>query len=183
MVCLAPRAPGESVRPRRPAGASVRPLNFTVRRPLRMPRHLIWRFSLGLCLLVQGCALPGSSGPSGANGTKRSQELLAVLKQCLAEVPSRSGEQEFVSPCVKRDVTILNGVTIAHLKSSLGAAGISSDDYVFVPKDKDALPPPFECRWAFYRLPSNVVLGGGPELQCVSSDRRTCEQVRWVRTE
>jgi hypothetical protein len=32
VVCLAPRAPGDSVRPRRPAGASGRPLNFTVRR-------------------------------------------------------------------------------------------------------------------------------------------------------
>ena len=32
MVCLAPRAPENIVRPRRPAGASVRPLNFTVRR-------------------------------------------------------------------------------------------------------------------------------------------------------
>jgi hypothetical protein len=29
----APRAPGDSVRPRRLSGASVRPLNFTVRRP------------------------------------------------------------------------------------------------------------------------------------------------------
>jgi len=31
VVCLAPRALEDSVRPRRPAGASVRPLNFTVR--------------------------------------------------------------------------------------------------------------------------------------------------------
>ena len=31
MVCLAPRAPGDSVRPRRLAGACARPLNFTVR--------------------------------------------------------------------------------------------------------------------------------------------------------
>jgi len=31
VICLAPRAPGDSVRPRRPAGASARPLNFTVR--------------------------------------------------------------------------------------------------------------------------------------------------------
>jgi len=31
VICLAPRAPGDSVRPRRLAGASVRPLNFTVR--------------------------------------------------------------------------------------------------------------------------------------------------------
>ncbi len=31
MVCLAPRAPGDSVRPRRLPGVVVRPLNFTVR--------------------------------------------------------------------------------------------------------------------------------------------------------
>ena len=31
MICLAPRAPGDSVRPRRPGGVVVRPLNFTVR--------------------------------------------------------------------------------------------------------------------------------------------------------
>ena len=31
MICLAPRAPGDSVRPRRLAGAPTRPLNFTVR--------------------------------------------------------------------------------------------------------------------------------------------------------
>ena len=28
MICLAPRAPGDSVRPRRLSGASARPLNF-----------------------------------------------------------------------------------------------------------------------------------------------------------
>ena len=33
MVCLAPRAPGDSVRPRRLSGVVVRPLNFTVRGP------------------------------------------------------------------------------------------------------------------------------------------------------
>ena len=31
MACLAPRAPGDSVRPRRLAGVVARPLNFTVR--------------------------------------------------------------------------------------------------------------------------------------------------------
>ena len=31
MVCLGPRAPGDSVRPRRLSGVVVRPLNFTVR--------------------------------------------------------------------------------------------------------------------------------------------------------
>jgi len=32
VICLAPRAPGDSVRPRRSSGVVVRPLNFTVRR-------------------------------------------------------------------------------------------------------------------------------------------------------
>ena len=31
MICLAPRAREDSVRPRRPAGVVTRPLNFTVR--------------------------------------------------------------------------------------------------------------------------------------------------------
>ena len=34
MVCLAPRAPGDSVRLRRLAGVVARPLNFTVSRHL-----------------------------------------------------------------------------------------------------------------------------------------------------
>jgi hypothetical protein len=32
VICLAPRAPGDSVRPRRLGGVGARPLNFTVRR-------------------------------------------------------------------------------------------------------------------------------------------------------
>jgi hypothetical protein len=35
VICLAPRAPGDSVRPRRLWGVIVRPLNFPVRRTLR----------------------------------------------------------------------------------------------------------------------------------------------------
>ena len=41
MVCLAPRAPGDSVRPRRPAGVVVRPLNFTVRGPFVTPHQIV----------------------------------------------------------------------------------------------------------------------------------------------
>ena len=39
MVWLAPRAPGDSVRPRRLADVVVRPLNFTVRRSLRSSKR------------------------------------------------------------------------------------------------------------------------------------------------
>jgi hypothetical protein len=36
VVCLAPRAPGNSVRPRRFSGVVVRPLSFTVSRQLSL---------------------------------------------------------------------------------------------------------------------------------------------------
>jgi len=39
VVCLAPRAPGDSVRPRRLPGVVVRPLNFTVSRVLKNATH------------------------------------------------------------------------------------------------------------------------------------------------
>ena len=38
---MAPRAPGDSVRPRRPAGVVVRPLNFTVRGPFVTPHQIV----------------------------------------------------------------------------------------------------------------------------------------------
>jgi len=47
VVCLAPRAPGDSVRPRRLSGVVVRPLNFTVRR--RMRNHIL---NAGSCVVV-----------------------------------------------------------------------------------------------------------------------------------
>jgi hypothetical protein len=57
MVCLAPRAPEDSVRPRRLSGVVVRPLNFTVR--LRMPRTATTLATL--VLLVSSQALKCSS--------------------------------------------------------------------------------------------------------------------------
>jgi hypothetical protein len=156
----------------------VRPLNFTVRRPLMMPCRLVWPLGLYLAFALQGCATPRVRD----DVTAARQDLLLKLKRCLADVPARSPEG-FWSPCARLNVSTLNGVTIAQLEANLGPHGVSSYDYVSVPKDPSAPPPPYECRWAFYRLPPNVALGGGPELQCVSSDTRTCEQVRWVLTE
>jgi len=41
VVCLAPRAPGDSVDPRRLSGVGARPLNFTVRGPLVTPHQIV----------------------------------------------------------------------------------------------------------------------------------------------
>ena len=70
MVCLAPRAPGDSLRPRRLAGVVVRPLNFTVRRA----RNLFSKYAkvfVIVCLALAVIApwfLPrrGRSGDSGS---------------------------------------------------------------------------------------------------------------------
>ena len=57
MVCLAPRAPEDSVRPRRCSGGIVRPLKLIVRPHLSMREYLksMW-VRVGLVLLVIGAA-------------------------------------------------------------------------------------------------------------------------------
>jgi len=134
--------------------------------------------SLGLAVILLGCSTPRSSSPVDTS-TLRSQELLAKLKACLADVHTTS-DKAFASPCVHLDVTSLNGITIAQLSGTLGRSDISSDDYVNGPTTSDTHTP-YEWRWAFYRL-DDVLEGGGPELQCESDDRLTCTQVRWVLT-
>ena len=77
MICLAPRAPGDSVRPRRLSGVVVRPLNFTVRglemnhRAAALPPsevkwglRLAWA-SLLVNVLTTMCATISSTWPAG----------------------------------------------------------------------------------------------------------------------
>ena len=56
MVCLAPRAPKEIVRPRRQTGVGARPLNFTVR-------------GRSLTRTLAGFALPASRSHGVASDT------------------------------------------------------------------------------------------------------------------
>jgi hypothetical protein len=51
VVCLAPRALDEIVRPRRLAGVVSRPLNFTVRRMNTASTHRVIELLIGLALL------------------------------------------------------------------------------------------------------------------------------------
>jgi len=152
------------------------------RRPQAMLHRLICRFGFYFALLLQGCSMPGTSAPtSNSYGSTSSRDLLSQLASCLAEVRATSN-QSFTSSCAALHVSRLRGITLAQLKTSLGAPGISSDDYIHVPADPKAPREPYECRWAFYNLPEGYI-GGGPELQCVSPDRATCKKVRWVETQ
>jgi hypothetical protein len=86
------------MRPRRSSGASGRPLNFTVRRPLMTPRR--WVCPLGLCFVfaLQGCGMPRSHGPADVNGAATRENVLLKLKQCLADARTTGGDA-FVSSC------------------------------------------------------------------------------------
>jgi hypothetical protein len=55
VVCLAPRAPGDSVRPRRLAALLVRPLNFTVRTPMRSVLPLVYLGAPALAVIGVSC--------------------------------------------------------------------------------------------------------------------------------
>ena len=64
MVCLAPRARGDSVRPRRPAGV-VAPLSFTVRPHMRKWRYTValpFLISLSGCIEITTYVSPSASG-------------------------------------------------------------------------------------------------------------------------
>lgn len=145
--------------------------------PHRLLRYLVLYF----IVLLQGCVMPQTPPPGAPPIGPDGDELLVKLKHCLREVRSARAES-FTSPCATLDVTALIGIPIGQLKKRLGAPGISSDDNVHAPRDPSSLEPPYEARWAFYKLPAGA-LGGGPELQCVSPDRATCRKVRWVETE
>jgi hypothetical protein len=61
VVCLAPRAPGDSVRPRRLSGVAVRPLNFTVRAHLLTAFDKLWWVVFTVVSLV--CMIAGACVP------------------------------------------------------------------------------------------------------------------------
>jgi hypothetical protein len=80
VVCLAPRAPGDSVRPRRLSGVVVRPLNFTVSCHATTVALLELSAAFGVCSRGLshargmfdnrrngGRAFPGSKVPEGHN--------------------------------------------------------------------------------------------------------------------
>ena len=65
MVCLAPRAPGDSVRPRRLSGVVVRPLNFTVRGRFMTPQLKL--LATAVCSFLAGAVIVGAVAFVGFN--------------------------------------------------------------------------------------------------------------------
>jgi hypothetical protein len=131
-----------------------------------------------LAALLLACNSSGNYRNDGSH-----KELLETLRQCLVEIPI-SGEKnkEFISPCVGKDVSSLNGITRGTLIDALGPARfcIGQNETSF--PQKDDCPADQNPLWSFYRLADSMVMGGGPELVCVANKQSRCATVEWRRS-
>ncbi len=136
---------------------------------------------LGITLaavLLNGC---GTSGNFRNDDEHRA--LLATLRECLVAIPvSGQKNQDFVSPCVGKDVSSLNGISRSRLSDALGPPRfcVSQTDTSF--PEKDECPSSMNPLWSFYRLADTLSMGGGPELVCVSDGRMHCTTLEWRRS-
>lgn len=140
-------------------------------------RTLQLLFAAALALLI-ACSTPGNYRNEPAQ-----KELLQTLRQCLVEVPI-SGERghDFVSPCVGRDVSSLNGISRSRLVDALGPPRFCLSQTETNFPEKDACPSSQNPLWSFYRHADSIDIGGGPELVCMANKESHCATVEWRRT-
>ena len=109
-------------------------------------------------------------------------ETLERLQQCHREVPT-SGQRYFSTPCVAMGMRLLRlvGISAAQLETTLGPANAcfdrDVDGHKLYPKLQTCAVP----AWVFYDLPRGSV-GGGPNLECRTTNGKTCWIVRWTYT-
>jgi hypothetical protein len=144
----------------------------------RYPQFL-FAASIAVAAFLVACSTPGSYRNDAAQ-----KELLQTLRQCLVEVPIRGEKnQEFVSPCIRLDVSPLNGITRSRLIDALGPARFCTSQTETSFPQKDDCPVDQNPQWSFYRLADSIVSGGGPELVCVANKHRYCVTVEWRRSQ
>jgi hypothetical protein len=133
---------------------------------------------IAVAAFLVACSTPGDHSKDAAR-----KELLQTLRQCLVEVPI-SGERnhDFESPCAGTDVSSLNGISRSHLVDALGPANfcVSPTDTSF--PEKSDCPAELNPQWSFYRLADSIMMGGGPELVCVSNKKGYCDTLEWRRS-
>lgn len=132
-----------------------------------------------MAALLVACETSGNYRNDAAH-----KELLQTLRQCLVEVPIRGEKaQGFVSPCVRMDVSSLNGITRSRLIDALGPARFCTSQSETSFPEKDDCPVDQNPQWSFYRLADSIVSGGGPELVCVANKTTACVTVEWRRSQ
>jgi hypothetical protein len=143
----------------------------------RYPQFLL-AAPLAAAAFLVACSTPGNYRNDAAH-----RELLESLRQCLVDVPT-GGERNkgFVSPCVGRDVSSLNGISRSRLIDALGPARFCISETETSFPQKDDCPIAQNPLWSFYRLADSIVMGGGPELVCMADKHTYCVTVEWRRS-
>jgi hypothetical protein len=144
---------------------------------LRHPQFL-FAAPIAVAAFLVACSTPGNYRNDAAH-----RELLQTLRQCLVEVPIRGEKnKEFVSPCVRLDVSSLNGIARSRLIDALGPARFCTSQTETSFPEKDDCPADQNPQWSFYRLADSIVSGGGPELVCVANKQSYCVTLEWRRS-
>ena len=146
--------------------------------------HVIPRYSLlvsaapfALAAFLGACSTPGNYRNDAAD-----EALLQTLRQCLVEISISDTNKDFVSPCIVRDVSSLNGITRHRLIDALGPPRLCLDQTEINFPQKEDCPSDQYPLWSFYRHAGSIDMGGGPQLVCVANTRARCVTVEWRRT-
>jgi hypothetical protein len=135
--------------------------------------------AFAVATFLASCSTP----PGNYRNDAAHEALLQTLRQCLVEV-SISGEtrKEFISPCVGRDVSSLNGIARSRLIDALGPPRLCLDQTEINFPQKEDCPDKQYPLWSFYHHAGSIDIGGGPQLVCVADQSRHCVTVEWRRT-
>lgn len=141
-------------------------------------RHRAWMCAapVALVALLGACSTPGNYHKDAAH-----EVLLQSLRQCLVDI-SISGDKDYVSPCVGRDLSSLNGIPRRRLIHELGPARLCISPTETNFPEKEDCPTDQSPLWSFYRHAGSIDIGGGPELVCVANKEGACTTVEWRRT-
>ncbi len=132
---------------------------------------------LALAAFLVACSTPGNHRNDAAD-----EALLQTLHQCLVEVSTSETNKDFISPCIARDVSSLNGISRRRLIGALGPPSLCLDQTEINFPQKEDCPSDQYPLWSFYRHAGSIDIGGGPQLVCVANTRARCVTVEWRRT-
>jgi hypothetical protein len=144
----------------------------------RYPLFLFAALFAVAAFLVACSSTPGNYRNDAAN-----EALLQTLRQCLVEVAASETNKDFISPCIARDVSSLNGISRHRLIDALGPPRLCLDQTEINFPQKDDCPTGQSPLWSFYRHAGSIDMGGGPQLVCVENTPRRCTTVEWRRTQ
>ena len=130
-----------------------------------------------LAAFLVACSTPGNYRNDAAH-----EALLQTLRQCLVDTSISDTNKDFISPCIARDVSSLNGIARERLIEALGPPRLCLDQTeINFPQKEDCPNKEYPLR-SFYRHAGSIDIGGGPQLVCVADTSMHCVTVEWRRT-